>query len=154
MAARREVLAARGARFATLKSPLTEPLAIVEAERCLSCGGPDAPAPCLLACPAEVDVPAFVGAIAKGDPVSAAATIFAENLLGGSCTRVCPTEELCEGACVLGDAGHGPLEIARLERFATDQALSRGLKFRSPSSPNGMRVAVIGAGPEIGRAHV
>jgi dihydropyrimidine dehydrogenase (NAD+) subunit PreT len=135
------------ALFAPLKPLLGETLALVEAQRCLECGGPTAPAPCLLACPAHVDVPAFVAAIARGDPAAAAAIIFSENLLGGSCARVCPVEELCEGACVLGEAARRPLDIARLQRFATDRALSLGDSFRSPAPPNGKRVAVIGAGP-------
>jgi dihydropyrimidine dehydrogenase (NAD+) subunit PreT len=136
-----------GALFAALKPLLGETLALIEAQRCLECGSPTAPAPCLLACPADVDVPAFVGAIAQGDPMAAAAIIFAENPLGGSCARVCPVEELCEGACVLGAAARRPVEIARLQRFATDRALSRGLELRRPPPPNGRRVAVIGAGP-------
>jgi dihydropyrimidine dehydrogenase (NAD+) subunit PreT len=147
MTARREALAAPGAMFAALKPLLGDMLAVVEAERCLECGGPTAPAPCLLACPAQVDVPAFVAAIARGDPSTAAAIIFADNLLGGSCARVCPVEELCEGACVLGEAGRRPIAIARLQRFATDRALSQGDTFRSPAPRNGKRVAVIGAGP-------
>lgn len=133
--------------FATLRPPLSETLAMVEAERCLECGGPAAPAPCVLACPADVDVPGFIGALARGDPLEAAAIIFAENPLGGSCARVCPVEVLCEGACVLDKAGRRPVEIARLQRYATDQALSRGLKFQRSVRVNGKRVAVIGAGP-------
>ncbi len=136
-----------GTLFAALKPLLGETLARIEAQRCLECGGPTAAAPCLLACPADVDVPAFVGAIARGDPMAAAAIIFAENPLGGSCARVCPVEELCEGACVLGAAARRPVEIARLQRFATDRALSRGFPMGRPSPPNGKRVAVIGAGP-------
>ncbi len=147
MRARREALAPPGALFAALRPPLGETLALVEAQRCLECGGPAAPAPCVLACPADVDVPAFVTAIAQGDPIEAARIIFAENLLGGSCARVCPVEELCEGACVLDKAGRRPLDIARLQRFATDQALSRGLGFRRAARATGKRVAVIGAGP-------
>jgi glutamate synthase (NADPH/NADH) small chain len=138
---------ASGARFAPLKLPLGESLALVEAERCLECGGPTAPAPCVLACPAQVDVPAFVGAIARRDPLAAAAIIFAQNPLGGSCARVCPVEELCEGACVLGAATRRPVEIARLQRSATDRAFSHGLRMENPPPTRGKRVAVIGAGP-------
>lgn len=136
-----------GALFAPLKPPLGDTLALIEAQRCLECGGPTAPAPCTLACPADVDVPAFVAAIAAGHPATAAGIIFDQNPLGGSCARVCPVEELCEGACVLGAAARRPLEIARLQRFATDHALSRGLADKSPPPATGKRVAVIGAGP-------
>ncbi len=76
--------------FSALKPPLGDTLAMVEADRCLECGGPTAPAPCLMACPADIDVPAFVTAIAQGDPVEAARIIFSDNLLGGTCARVCP----------------------------------------------------------------
>lgn len=130
-----------------LRPPLGEVEALVEADRCLECGG-RAEAPCVTACPAAVDVPSFVAAIADGDPESAAATIFADNLLGGSCARVCPVEELCEGACVLVHEGRRPVEIARLQRYATDWALGAGVPLRAVADPpNGRRVAVVGAGP-------
>src|SRR6266540_2835764 len=128
-------------------SPLTRTEAIVEAERCLECGGPYAQAPCVTACPAAVDVPGFVAAIARDDPDAAAATIFAENLLGGTCARVCPVEMLCEGACVLRHEGRKPIEIGRLQRFATDVALAGGAPLRRSRPRNWYPVAVIGAGP-------
>lgn len=133
--------------FEELVSPLTRPEAIVEAERCLECGGPYAEAPCVTACPAGVDVPGFVAAIARDDADAAAATIFAENLLGGTCARVCPVEMLCEGACVLRHEGRKPLEIGRLQRFATDVALEGGTPLRRRRPRNWYPVAVIGAGP-------
>jgi dihydropyrimidine dehydrogenase (NAD+) subunit PreT len=133
--------------FEELVSPLTGTEAIVEAERCLECGGPYAEAPCVTACPAGVDVPGFVAAIARGDPDAAAATIFAENLLGGTCARVCPVEMLCEGACVLRHEGRKPIEIGRLQRFATDVALADGTPLRRSGRRNWYPVAVIGAGP-------
>jgi dihydropyrimidine dehydrogenase (NAD+) subunit PreT len=133
--------------FDELRAPLADGDAVVEADRCLECGG-RATAPCVAACPADVDVPAFVTAIAEGDPETAAETIFADNLLGGSCARVCPVEELCEGACVLVHEGRRPVQIARLQRYATDWALSAGVPLRAAARrPNGRRVAVIGAGP-------
>ncbi|HEU5261337.1 MAG TPA: FAD-dependent oxidoreductase [Gemmatimonadales bacterium] len=147
MIATRAALAAPGALFAALKPPLGDSLAMVEADRCLECGGPAAPAPCVAACPAGIDVPGFIHAITLGDAIAAAETIFAENLLGGSCARVCPAEELCEGACVLDKEGRRPVEIARLQRYAIDRAFARGVKVRTPAAPNGRRVAVIGAGP-------
>jgi len=133
--------------FEELVSPLTRPEAIVEAERCLECGGPYAEAPCVTACPAGVDVPGFVAAIARDDADAAAETIFAENLLGGTCARVCPVEMLCEGACVLRHEGRKPLEIGRLQRFATDVALEGGAPIRRRRPRNWYPVAVIGAGP-------
>ena len=133
--------------FEELVSPFTRPEAIVEAERCLECGGPYAEAPCVTACPAGVDVPGFVAAIARDDADAAAATIFAENLLGGTCARVCPVEMLCEGACVLRHEGRKPLEIGRLQRFATDVALKGGTPLRRRRPRNWYPVAVIGAGP-------
>lgn len=133
--------------FEEAKPPLSDLEAVVEAERCLRCGGPYAPAPCLRACPAEVDVPAFVGAIAQGDPGQAAAIIFEQNLLGGTCARVCPTEVLCEGACVLHHEGRRPVDIGRLQRYATDFAFEMGLRLRKVAPANGHKVAVIGAGP-------
>ncbi|HEX9141266.1 MAG TPA: FAD-dependent oxidoreductase [Gaiellaceae bacterium] len=133
--------------FEELVSPLTRPEAIVEAARCLECGGPYAEAPCVTACPAGVDVPGFVAAIARDDADAAAATIFAENLLGGTCARVCPVEMLCEGACVLRHEGRKPVEIGRLQRFATDVALEGGAPLRRRRPRNWYPVAVIGAGP-------
>ena len=130
-----------------LAPPLRAEEAIVEADRCLECGGAHAPAPCVTACPADVDVPAFVTAIADGDPVEAGRIVFGENLLGGSCARVCPAELLCEGACVLLHEGRRPVEIARLQRFAADEALANGSPLRTRAPFNWLRVAVIGAGP-------
>jgi glutamate synthase (NADPH/NADH) small chain len=101
----------------------------------------------LQACPASVNVPGFVGAIALGDPTKAAAIIFEENLLGGSCARVCPTEILCEGSCVLLHEGRRPVDIGRLQRFATDFAFDLKLQPRELAPSNGHKVAVIGAGP-------
>jgi dihydropyrimidine dehydrogenase (NAD+) subunit PreT len=134
--------------FAELRLPLTPPEAVLEAERCLDCGGPYAPAPCSVACPAGIDVPSFVGALARNRPDEAAETILAENLLGGTCARVCPVELLCEGACVLEHEGRQPIGIAALQRFATDWAFEAGVEPRVREAlPTRKRVAVIGAGP-------
>jgi glutamate synthase (NADPH/NADH) small chain len=133
--------------YEALAPPLTSDEALVEADRCLDCGGPYAPAPCTTACPAGVDVPRFITAIADGRPDDAAATIFAENMLGGTCARVCPVELLCEGACVLTREGRRPIEIGRLQRFATDHALTADRPLRRRAPHNWRRVAVIGAGP-------
>lgn len=120
---------------------------LLEADRCVECGDAHAAAPCLLACPARVDVPAFVRALADDDPWTAAQTIFDANILGATCARVCPVEVLCEGACVLASEGRRPVAIGRLQRYATDWALEQGLEPRGRRAPTGRRVAVIGAGP-------
>jgi dihydropyrimidine dehydrogenase (NAD+) subunit PreT len=126
-----------------LVSPLTAEQAMQEADRCLECGGPHAPAPCLVACPAGIDVPGFVAAVAAGATDAAAATIFSENVLGGTCARVCPAEMLCEGACVVEE----PIAIAALQRYAADAAFVHGTTLRTRAAANGRWVAVIGAGP-------
>jgi dihydropyrimidine dehydrogenase (NAD+) subunit PreT len=133
--------------YEELKPPLGADEARIEANRCLECGGAHATAPCTVACPADVDVPGFVTALADGDPARAAELIFAENLLGGTCARVCPTELLCEGACVLVHEGRKPIEIGRLQRYAADLALGEPRTLRRRAAPTGRRVAVVGAGP-------
>ena len=105
-----------------IKPPLSSDEAHAEANRCLFCYD----APCTQACPTHIDVPLFIQQIATGNTAGSARTIFAQNVLGHSCARVCPTEVLCEGACVLNDQ-HRPINIGSLQRFATDHALSRGL---------------------------
>ena len=133
--------------FADLKPPLTNADAFAEAYRCLECGGPYAQAPCTVSCPANVDIPGFVSAIARGDSFSAAETIYAENILGSSCARVCPVEMLCEGSCVLEEEGRRPVDIGRLQRYATDAALKNGYRHQKVTQTNGKKVSVIGAGP-------
>lgn len=130
-----------------LRPPLSADAAAVEADRCLECGGAYAPAPCAVACPSGIDVPSFIAAIAAGDPAAAATTIFAENILGGTCARVCPVEVLCQRDCVLVHEGRRPIEISALQRYATDWAYGNGVPLRDPVPANGKRVAVIGAGP-------
>jgi glutamate synthase (NADPH/NADH) small chain len=130
-----------------LQPPLTAEAAVVEADRCLECGGAHAPAPCVVGCPANVDVPVFVAAVAAGDPATAARTIFAENVLGGTCARVCPVEVLCQKDCVLIHEGRPPIEIGGLQRYATEWAYRNGVPLRAAARANGKSVAVIGAGP-------
>jgi glutamate synthase (NADPH/NADH) small chain len=130
-----------------LRPPLTAAEAAVEADRCLDCRGGPAPAPCTVACPADVDVPAFVAAVARDDPAAAAATIFDENLLGGTCARVCPVEVLCQASCVLAHEGRRPIEIGALQRYATDWAYAHDLPLAASAEPNGRSVTVVGAGP-------
>lgn len=134
------------ALFTELQRPLSEAAALLEADRCLECGGAPG-APCVVGCPADVDVPRFVAQIAEGDPGGAARTIFAANLLGGTCARVCPVEELCQRDCVLLHEGKPAIEIARLQRYATDWAFRHDGAARRAGSPSGRKVAVIGAGP-------
>lgn len=126
-----------------LRPPLDRPTALLEADRCLACGEAHAVAPCRIACPAGVDVPTFVAALAAGDTDAAARTILAANLLGGTCARVCPVEVLCEGACVVRDA----IPIGQLQRFALDHSPVIVRRLRPQAAPNGRRVAVVGAGP-------
>ncbi len=130
-----------------LRPALTREEALVEADRCLECGGPHAPAPCLVGCPAGVDIPRFVAQIAADDPGAAATTIFAENVLGGTCARVCPVEVLCQRDCVLIHEGRPPIEIGALQRYATEWAHEHGVPLREAATANGRRAAVIGAGP-------
>lgn len=132
---------------AELRPPLTRHEALLEADRCLACGGAYATAPCTDACPADVDVPGFIEALARDDVISAAETIFAENVLGGTCARVCPVEVLCQGACVLLHEGQRPIEVAKLQRYATDWAHHHEIVLRSTSEPTGRTVAVVGGGP-------
>lgn len=142
-----EMLPAQGL-LEDLRPALDPEGAVIAAERCLGCGGPYAPAPCTVACPADIDVSSFVGDIARGEDASAARTIFEENLLGGTCGRVCPVELLCEGHCVLTAEGRRPVSIGRLQRYASDKALSARVALRDPPAPaTGRTVAVIGAGP-------
>jgi dihydropyrimidine dehydrogenase (NAD+) subunit PreT len=126
-----------------LRPPLQLREALLEADRCLACGEAHAEAPCRVACPAGVDVPTFVGALAEGDTDAAARTILAANLLGGTCARVCPVEVLCEGACVVRDA----IPIARLQRFALDRSPAAVGRLRPKAAANGHCVAIVGAGP-------
>jgi dihydropyrimidine dehydrogenase (NAD+) subunit PreT len=122
--------------------PLSDHEAVVEAHRCLYCYD----APCTQACPTHIDIPRFIKKIATGNLVGSARTILESNLMGATCARVCPVEELCEGACVLG-AEHKPIMIGRLQRYATDYVYQRGIDVFKPGVPTGKKVAVIGAGP-------
>jgi dihydropyrimidine dehydrogenase (NAD+) subunit PreT len=122
--------------------PLTENAAAVESDRCLFCYD----APCTHACPTHIDIPGFIKRISSGNLRGSAQVIYASNLLGATCARVCPVQELCEGACVLG-AEHKPIAIGRLQRHAMDYAHEHNVTPTRGSSPTGHRVAVIGAGP-------
>lgn len=122
----------------------SEQEAFVEASRCLYCYD----APCIHSCPTGIDIPAFIKKIAVGQPTGAARTILRANVLGASCARVCPTEVLCEGACVMLDRDDSPIKIGRLQRFATDHVYDHGISVLArPEQRSGKRIAVIGAGP-------
>ncbi|MBI3886599.1 MAG: NAD(P)-dependent oxidoreductase, partial [Opitutae bacterium] len=136
--------AALAVNFAELKPPLRPQEAHVEASRCLYCFD----APCITACPTGIDIPAFIKKIAFGNPAGAAKTILTANILGASCARVCPTSVLCEGACVLDDRDEQPIQIGRLQRFATDFVEQRQISvLAAPAKKTGRKIAVIGAGP-------
>jgi dihydropyrimidine dehydrogenase (NAD+) subunit PreT len=124
-----------------LLSPLSDHEAAVESNRCLFCFD----APCTHACPTHIDIPRFIKKIATENIAGSAAAILEANLLGATCARVCPVQELCEGACVLG-AEYKPIMIGRLQRYAMDHVYSRGLKVARMAPPTGKKVAVIGAG--------
>ncbi len=127
---------------------LGESEAVLEAQACLQCGGPCATAPCISACPAGIDIPGFIKNIAEGRPVDAAVKIFSDNILGGTCARVCPVEVLCEGHCVLKKEGRRPIQIGRLQRFATDRAFELGaVTVTAPTMKRTESVGIIGAGP-------
>ena len=115
----------------------------VAADRCYFCHD----APCLTACPTAIDIPLFIRQIATGTPDAAARTIFAQNILGGMCARVCPTETLCEEVCVREVAEGKPVEIGRLQRFATDTLMAKGVHPFQRAPSTGKKVAVLGAGP-------
>src|SRR6516165_9553635 len=125
-----------------LLPPLTIHEAAVEAARCLMCFD----APCTHACPTHIDIPKFIKKIATGNLRGSARTILESNLLGATCARVCPVQELCEGACVLGSE-HRPISIGRLQRHAMDYVYGKGADLFQPGKATGKRVAVIGAGP-------
>jgi glutamate synthase (NADPH/NADH) small chain len=99
------------------------------------------------ACPTSIDIPLFIRQIATGNPIGSAKTIFDQNILGGMCARVCPTETLCEEVCVRETAEGKPVQIGRLQRYATDTAMAEGKQFYKRAASTGRKIAVVGAGP-------
>lgn len=132
------------ANFDDLHAPLNQHEATVESERCYFCYD----APCMTACPTSIDIPLFIREISSGNPNGAAKTILEQNILGGMCARVCPTETLCEEVCVREEAEGKPVKIGQLQRYATDHlmATTKDHPFERAAS-TGKRIAVVGAGP-------
>ncbi|MEL7259198.1 MAG: dihydropyrimidine dehydrogenase, partial [Pseudomonadota bacterium] len=125
--------------FADLHPPLDAHEALVAADRCYFCHD----APCITACPTDIDIPLFIRQIATGTPEAAAETILSQNILGGMCARVCPTETLCEEACVREAAEGKPVLIGQLQRYATDTIMEKGVHPFSRGNATGKRVAVV-----------
>ena len=131
------------ANFANINPPLTQAEAFHEANRCLYCYD----APCMHACPTHIDVPSFIKKIASGNLMGSARVIFDANPIGATCARVCPVEVLCEGACVEKTLLQKPIEIGRLQRYATDFAMSSEKQIFTKGEPNGKSVGIVGSGP-------
>ena len=135
---------AAAANLADYKPRYAPQEALLEANRCLFCFD----APCILACPTGIDIPSFIKKIANGNPTGAARAILTANVLGASCARVCPTQVLCEGACVVLDREGDPVKIGRLQRYATDYVAEKKISvLTAPAKKSGKRVALIGGGP-------
>ena len=129
--------------FSDITSPLTDKQVLVASERCLFCYD----APCINACPTGIDIPLFIRKINTGNNHGAAKEILSANILGGSCARVCPTETLCEQACVRNTCEEAPVEIGRLQRYAVDN-LDRSLPYPfTRKNDTGKHIAIVGAGP-------
>ncbi|MEQ6047896.1 NAD(P)-dependent oxidoreductase [Lysinibacillus capsici] len=128
--------------FVELKGKMTKNEAIEEANRCLYCYD----APCIKACPTSIQIPNFIKKIASGNMKGSATTILEANPIGASCARVCPTEELCEGACVLNSSTK-PIKIGELQRYATDWAMETNARLFKAGAHNGQKIAIVGAGP-------
>jgi glutamate synthase (NADPH/NADH) small chain len=129
--------------FADLHPPLPRSEALIEADRCYFCYD----APCTAACPTGIDIPAFIQKIRSDNLRGSARTILTENIMGGMCARVCPTEVLCEEACVRNTHEDKPVEIGRLQRYATDPVFDENIQFFTRAESTGKRVAVVGGGP-------
>ena len=131
------------ANFADMHPPLTPSEAIIDADRCYFCHD----APCTTACPTDIDIPGFIQKIRSGNLKGSAHTILRENIMGGMCARVCPTEVLCEDACVRNTHEDRPVRIGLLQRYATDAVFEQGVKLFKRAPATGRKVAVVGGGP-------
>ena len=129
--------------FSEINPLMSQAEALVEANRCLYCYD----APCMHACPTHIDVPGFIKKIASGNLTGSARVIFDANPIGATCARVCPVEVLCEGACVEKTLLQKPIEIGRLQRYATDFALASDKQIFTKGESNGKSVGIVGSGP-------
>ena len=129
--------------FAQIKPLMNDTQAFYESSRCLFCFD----APCVNACPTGIDIPLFIRQISTGSNEGASKTIYDSNWLGHSCGQVCPTEVLCEGACVYNNQDVNPIDIGRLQAYATDKVIQSKKNLFLVGKPNGKKVAIIGAGP-------
>ncbi len=129
--------------FADIHPPLDRKGALIESSRCYFCHD----APCIEACPTGIDIPSFIRKISTDNVRGAALDILSENIMGGACARVCPTEVLCQEACVRNTQEHKPVQIGLLQRYATDRLLDLGIQPFERAAPSGKKVAVVGAGP-------
>jgi len=132
------------ANFADIHPPFEHAEgAVIEANRCLYCYD----APCTKLCPTSINVPQFIKQIASGNIKGSAHTIFSSNILGAGCSKVCPVEKLCEGACVFNLLEETPISIARLQRYSTEKAIAEKWKLFTRKPATGLKVAIVGAGP-------
>ena len=130
--------------FSDLHPPLAASQAVVEASRCLYCYD----APCIRACPTAIDIPTFIHQIRSGNLGGSARTILSANIMGGTCARACPTEVLCEQACVVNHTEGAPVRIGALQRHAVDHLMAEGGAHPFQRAPDtGRHLAVVGAGP-------
>ena len=130
--------------FSDIHPPFeTADAALVEANRCLFCYD----APCMKSCPTSIDVPKFIKQISTGNIKGSAHTIFKSNIMGAGCSKVCPVEKLCEGACVFNLMEEVPIPIAKLQRYSTEIAMQQNWQVFKRKEPTGKKVAIVGAGP-------
>ena len=129
--------------FSDMHPPLSRSEALIEADRCYFCFD----APCITACPTSIDIPTFIQKIRSDNRTGSAQTILEENIMGGMCARVCPTEVLCEEACVRMDHENQPVKIGLLQRYATDHVVEDDLALFERGEETGKRVAIVGGGP-------
>jgi dihydropyrimidine dehydrogenase (NAD+) subunit PreT len=138
--------------FSDIHPPFeTKDAALVEANRCLFCYD----APCMKSCPTGIDVPKFIKQIATENIKGSAHTIFVSNIMGAGCSKVCPVEKLCEGACVYNFMEEEPIAIAKLQRYSTEKAMAANWQLFKRKESSGKKVAIVGAGPAgLSCAHV
>ena len=138
--------------FSDIHPPFeTTDAALVEANRCLFCYD----APCMKSCPTGIDVPKFIKQIATENIKGSAHTIFVSNIMGAGCSKVCPVEKLCEGACVYNFMEEEPISIAKLQRYSTEIAMKNNWQLFKRKESTGKKVAIVGAGPAgLSCAHV